>query len=178
MKQEQIVIKRPLRLLVDLNTEKLAEFKQALADNPTIAEDKKTIIYNGVETAKARVTEALPDEITAGVFRIFTVFNNIINTQARDAGTQITPAEKEFIKKILTRKDPSASQVIKRANFEGEEAPIYGIYTRFIHGKNMLVEYEEDEDLRQIKKLAPSVNKEDFFTKEILPKTPDAWLAR
>lgn len=174
----QLIIERPLRLCVDLSATKLAEFKQELDKNTSITASKKELIYKAVLTAKERIIEALPQEITNDIFRIFTVFNNIINTQVAQADAEISPQEKDFIKKILTFKDPSASQVIKRANFKGEEAPIYGVFTRHIHGKDMLVEYEEDQDLQQKLEIPQDADPEDYFTTNILPKTTDAWIQK
>lgn len=172
----KIIVKRPLRLCVDLREETLDNFKNKLASKNDIEAKKQEQIFEFILAAKARIIEALPKAMTTGIFKIYTVFNNLVNQKASEAETEITQEEKLFIREILTFKDEKASEVIQRANFPGEEAPMFGIFKRHIHGKDMLVEYEEDLDLREEFEVDDTTSPEDFFQTQVASKNRDAWI--
>jgi len=86
--------------------------------------------------------------------------------------------EKKQIKEAVSWKNPEAVRVIKRAIKKGTVNPIYGHFEN--NGK--MVEYQLDSDLRDYENvpLDPStpVNEanEAYFTKEVLPHVPEAWM--
>jgi len=57
---------------------------------------------------------------------------------------------------------------------------LYGLYEAEVNGKAAVVEYEADSELRdteQVPLLEPG-GIEAFVRREVLPYTPDAWIAR
>lgn len=171
-----VLIKRPLRLCVDLRDDKIAEFQAQLAHTDMVAEERQALIYQLILSVKAKVIEAVPNVTKTGIFKIFTVFNNLLNLKSQEANVEITADERAFIRNILTFKDPKAFEVIEQAHLEGEPAPLYGIFERHIHGKDVLVRYEEDIDLREERHIPKNQSIADFFAQEIQPNTPDAWV--
>jgi type I restriction enzyme M protein len=70
--------------------------------------------------------------------------------------------------------------VIKRIHKRGVEAdPLHGRYAVTIGGKQVVVEYEPDSDLRDTEQvpLLEDGGIEAFIVREVLPYAPDAWVA-
>lgn len=171
-----VLIKRPLRLSVDLRDESMAKFNVRLATTDLVQEDRKAFILELIQSVKNKVFDIMPKVAEIGIFKIFTVFKNLLNVDVRNADTTLSENELSFIRQALTFKDPKAFQVIEQSHLEGEQAPLYGIFERHIHGKDILVRYEEDIDLREERIVPKGTSLEDFFNQEIKPKADDAWL--
>ena len=69
-----------------------------------------------------------------------------------------------------------ASPVIRKIR-TGAPDPIHGLFEAMIEGKSVIVEYEADADLRDTEQipLLEDGGIEGFFTREVLPHTPQAW---
>jgi len=74
--------------------------------------------------------------------------------------------------------DESAPPVIKKIHKRGAEPnPQRGLFEATIGGKNVVVEYEPDTDLRDTEQI-PLLEEggiEEFIGREVLPYAPDAW---
>ncbi|HNW10846.1 MAG TPA: SAM-dependent DNA methyltransferase, partial [Candidatus Rifleibacterium sp.] len=92
-------------------------------------------------------------------------------------GVKLEAKEKKQIAAAVSWKNPHAEKVIKKVH-KGKANPIYGLFKD--NGK--IVEYEPDSDLRDYENIAldPTrpVNEvnEAYFTREVLPHVPEAWI--
>lgn len=97
----------------------------------------------------------------------------------REAAADVALSAKE-LKELKGRSipDPSAAPVIKRVHKAGTAVdPMRGRFAKVIGGKDMVVEYEPDADLRDSEQI-PLLEEggiEAFMTREVLPYAPDAW---
>ena len=71
---------------------------------------------------------------------------------------------------------PVISKIYKAGKVKAD--PLRGLYQANIGGKECIVEYEPDSDLRDIEQvpLLESGGIEAFIRREVLPYTPDAWI--
>ena len=76
------------------------------------------------------------------------------------------------------RVDESGERAIKKMHKSGKPDPLHGMFERTIAGKKCLVEYETDASLRDTEQvpLLEEGGIEAFFTREVLPYVPDAWI--
>jgi type I restriction enzyme M protein len=98
--------------------------------------------------------------------------------------TKPSPAEKKIILRAVSWRDDTAPKVIaKRTKLKAKEsleATPYGEYLETQGADRYRVEYESDSDLRDTEQVS---FKEDggiqaFFTREVLPHSPDAWISK
>jgi type I restriction enzyme M protein len=75
-------------------------------------------------------------------------------------------------------RDENAPPVIRKVHKKGIKAdPLRGLFEAKIEGKTVVVEYEQDTDLRdteQVPLLEPG-GIDAFLQREVLPHAPDAW---
>ncbi|EKD82895.1 MAG: hypothetical protein ACD_39C01021G0003, partial [uncultured bacterium] len=113
----------------------------------------------------------------------------------KETGIKLDAKEKKQITNAVSWKNPQAEKVIKKihttrqtgsitshsregGNPKIKANPIYGLFS--VNGK--IVEYEPDSDLRDYENIAldPTrpVNEvnEAYFTREVLPHVPEAWI--
>jgi type I restriction enzyme M protein len=97
----------------------------------------------------------------------------------KGTGVKLDTKEKKQITAAVSWKNPTAEKVVKKVHKKGTTAdPIYGLFST--GGK--VVEYQTDGDLRDHENVAldPSrpVNmvNEKYFTREVLPHVPEAWI--
>jgi type I restriction enzyme M protein len=87
------------------------------------------------------------------------------------------PAEIKKLKESHER-DENAPPIIKKIHKQGTAPdPIHGLFETTIHGKQRVVEYESDPDLRDTEQvpLLEEGGIEAFLRREVLPYAPDAW---
>jgi len=95
----------------------------------------------------------------------------------KQSGIKLDATEKKQITAAISWKNPLAEKVIKKIH-KGKPDPIYGLFA--VNGK--VVEYKPDSDLRDNENVpldpARSVNEsnEAYFSKEVQPHVPDAWI--
>ena len=94
------------------------------------------------------------------------------------AGIPLDAKEKKQIAAAVSWKNPDAEKVIRKVHKKGAANPLYGLFA--VGSK--VVEYEVDGDLRDNENIAldpthpvNAVN-EDYFTREVLPHAPEAWI--
>jgi len=76
------------------------------------------------------------------------------------------------------RRDENGVPVIKKIHKGGKPDPLHGLFERTVGGKNCVVEYEPDTELRDTEQV-PLLEKggiEAFFSREVLPYVSDAWI--
>ena len=104
---------------------------------------------------------------------------NIYDDVLKGTGVKLDTKEKKQITAAVSWKNPAAEKVIKKVHKKDTTAdPVYGLFA--VGGK--VVEYQTDGDLRDHENVAldPSqpVNmvNEEYFTREVLPHVPEAWI--
>ena len=88
-----------------------------------------------------------------------------------------SPKELKALRESTERSD-DAPPVIKRIHKRGTSAdPIHGLFARIIDGKQVVVEYEADPDLRDTEQvpLLEDGGIDVFMRREVLPHANDAW---
>ncbi|MGE5560453.1 MAG: type I restriction-modification system subunit M [Chloroflexota bacterium] len=77
-----------------------------------------------------------------------------------------------------TERDESAPAVIRKIHKRGTAPdPIHGLFEAEVNGRQCVVEYEPDSDLRDTEQvpLLEDGGIDAFITREVLPYAPDAW---
>jgi type I restriction enzyme M protein len=104
---------------------------------------------------------------------------NVYDDVLKATGVKLDASEKKLITAAVSWKNPAAEKVIKKVHKKGTAADrVYGLFA--VGGK--VIEYQTDGDLRDHENVAldPSrpVNmvNEEYFTREVLPHVPEAWI--
>jgi len=68
--------------------------------------------------------------------------------------------------------------VIKKIHKHGNPDPLHGMFEGMVAGKKVIIEYEPDSNLRDSEQipLLEDGGIEAFFSREVLPYAPDAWI--
>jgi len=102
---------------------------------------------------------------------------NAYDAILKQTAIKLDATEKKQITAAVSWKNPLAEKVIKKIH-KGKVNPIYGLFA--VNGK--VVEYKADSDLRDNENVpldpTRSVNEsnEAYFSKEVQPHVPDAWI--
>jgi len=98
----------------------------------------------------------------------------------KNLGIKLPAPEIKLIIRAVSWREEAAPPVIAKIHKPGKikPDPMRGLYETMLSGKQAVVEYEPDADLRdteQVPLLEPG-GIEAFITREVLPYTPDAWI--
>ncbi|MEN9901567.1 MAG: hypothetical protein RL651_231 [Pseudomonadota bacterium] len=110
-------------------------------------------------------------------------FRARLEAMLKEHNKKLGAAEKKTIYKAVSWRDESAPPVVaKRSKLKASESfdPVYdGSYLETVGKDRFRVEYEADTDLRDTEQvpLKETGGIEAFFVREVLPHTPDAWIA-
>ena len=76
------------------------------------------------------------------------------------------------------KKDENGIPVIRKIHKGVKPDPLHGLFEKTISGKKCVVEFEPDTDLRDTEQvpLLEEGGIEAFFSREVLPYVPDAWI--
>ncbi len=161
----KVTVDRPLRLSVDLSPDHRERFRIACRD--------------AKEEPLADVIDRVAAAIGDGPHRDFNQFLDVIAEYASEYSVKLTAGRKKLIQTALAFRDPAAEPVIKRIHRSGnvEPDPIRGRIETTIDGKNRIVEYEPDSELRDTEQVPLLENGgiEGFLRREVLPYAKDAW---
>ena len=109
-------------------------------------------------------------------------YDDVLNSACKKLGIKLEAKDKKAITAAVSWKNPGAEKVIKKVHKSGKANPFYGLFEVELEGKNQVVEYKPDGDLRDNENVAldplqfvDGLN-EDYFTKEVQPHVPDAWI--
>ncbi|GAA0228691.1 type I restriction-modification system subunit M [Marinomonas primoryensis] len=109
-------------------------------------------------------------------------FDAIVKAAAKAQGIKLDTKELKAITAAVSWKNPEAEKVIKKVHKSGSANPFYGLFKVELDGKTQVIEYKPDGDLRDNENVAldptQTVNElnEAYFTKEVQPHVPDAWI--
>jgi len=128
-----------------------------------------------VETAnKLRAT------LGGDLFTDHNVFLDSVGATLKKLGIKLSASDLKQIVAAVCWRDESAPPVIKKIHKTGKAKPdpLRGLYPHKINGKDTVVEYEPDSDLRDFEQipLLEDGGIEAFIRREVLPYTPDAWI--
>lgn len=108
--------------------------------------------------------------------------HNVFRDRLRDAlkreGIKTRKPERRAIWEAMSWRDEEAPPVIKKVYTRKEPDPLRGLYAMTMDGKERVVEYENDTDLRDTEQvpLLEEGGIEAFVRREVLPYVPDAWI--
>lgn len=162
----KVTVERPLRLSIDLSAARRDQFREAclLVDEIPIA----------------NVVDRVAQVIDEGPHSDFNVFRDHIETDAERNGVKLTAKRVKLLQTALAERDETAERVIRRAYKPGkaEADPLRGLFEATVAGKNVVVEYETDTDLRDTETVPfkEPGGVEAFIRREVLPHAPDAWV--
>ena len=144
--------------------------KKKLLDSTTWARDAHL-----VETATI-----LRERLGGGLFEDHNVFRAAVDGALKSLGKKLSATELKLILKAVSWRVETAPPVIAKIHKPGKVTPdpLRGMYPVIIDGKECVVEYEADTDLRDTEQvpLLEEGGIEAFIRREVLPYTPDAWL--
>jgi type I restriction enzyme M protein len=128
-----------------------------------------------IETA-TKLSKALGD----GLIEDHNLFLERVDAALEKLGVKLSAADLKLIINAVSWRVEDAPAVIKKIHKPGKAQPdaLRGLFEAKIDGKNCVVEYEPDSELRDFEQI-PLMEEggiEAFIRREVLPYTPDAWL--
>ncbi|CZO83648.1 type I restriction-modification system subunit M [Legionella pneumophila] len=162
----KITVERPLRLSVQLSEKQLSKFKQQC--------------IAAKETGLFSIVEVLANHLGEGPHKNYNQFINQLNNHAKSMSVKLSAKNVKFLRDNLATVDDEAEPVIKKIHKLGSvnANPINGLFEMNINGKDVIVEYEADTNLRDSEQV-PILEENGipaFFQREVLPYAPDAWI--
>ena len=162
-------IERPLRLKVELSDVALRRSRKSCADVG--------------EADLARAVEAVAEHAGAGPHLDFNRFAAQVEAAAAGLGIRMTAKRQKLLMSALGVKAAEAAPVIRKvtkpkAGADIDHDALHGSYRTTIDGKQVVVEYEPDSELRDTEQV-PFLEDggiEAFVRREVLPHAPDAWI--
>jgi len=163
----KVTVERPLRLRVELADSARQHFQHVCK------QAKEGPLVNVVD----RVTHTLGP----GPHLDFNTFLAAVEGDADAHNVKLTAKRKKLLQTELAIKDENAQPVVKKLHKPGkaEADSIHGLYEVEIDGETRVVEYEPDSDLRDSEQVGLLENGgvDAFFKREVLPVSPDSWIA-
>lgn len=150
-----------------------AKRRKKLLDASTWQRDK------GLMEVAQRVQKALG----SAVFDDHNEFRTRFDAALKAQGEKLSAPEKKAIYKAVSWRDETAPPVIaKRTKLKASDPFVGNNDGRYLlddHNHREVVEYESDTDLRDTEQvpLKEPGGIDAFFTREVLPHAPDAWIA-
>ena len=162
----KVAVERPLRLRVELSDDARARFHRTCR-----------AVH---EPALADLADWLSEEIGPGPHRDYHAFMGALEDLAGRHGFKLNARRLRLLQGDLAARDEAAEPVIKTLHKPGKAQPdpLRGRYEARADGKDCVVEYEPDADLRdteQVPLLEPG-GIAAFFRREVSPYAPDAWI--
>ncbi|KJZ84235.1 MULTISPECIES: class I SAM-dependent DNA methyltransferase [unclassified Clostridium] len=162
----KITVERPLRLSVDLSKDNIEIFAKVCT------EQNDTEIMN--------VISEVAEKLNYDKLNDYNLFINELTKVATKLSIKIPSKRLNLIKNGLAITDQNAEKVIKKIHKSEkvETNPLCGLFNATIDGKECVVEYEVDSNLRDTEQI-PLLHDggiEQFFKDEVLSFAPDAWI--
>lgn len=108
-------------------------------------------------------------------------YDAIVKAAAKAQYIKLEAKELKAITAAVSWKNPDAEKVIKKIH-KAKANPFYGLFEVELDDKQQVVEYKPDGDLRDNENVALDPTQtvdelnEAYFTKEVQPHVPDAWI--
>ncbi len=165
--------------------EVLAEWSSESDERPArnITDAQKKRLRNGDTWARdARLVELAPallDELGDSVWNDHNVFRAALDEALKRLGVKLSATEKKAIYDATSWRSEDAAPVIKKVHKKRVTIPdpLHGLFTADMDGKNAVVEYEPDTELRDTEQvpLLEAGGIDAFLEREVLLYVPDAW---
>jgi type I restriction enzyme M protein len=139
--------------------------------------DSKTWERDGrlVETAMA-LRAALGEK----VYDDHNVFRDAVDAALSKDGIRLPAADLKVILRTVSERSEDAPPLIAKVHKPGKAKPdpLHGFFEATVAGKQAIVEYEPDSELRDTEQvpLLEDGGINAFIQREVLPYTPDAWI--
>ena len=143
--------------------------RKKLLDASTWADDRQLL----------RLGRQLHEAIGEDVFMDHNEFRDRIEEVLKRNGIKTRKTERKAIWEAMSERDEDAARVVKKVHKRGMEPdPLRGLFAAEVGGKEAVVEYESDTDLRDTEQvpLLEDGGIEAFMQREVLPYVPDAWI--
>lgn len=159
----KVTIERPLRLSIDLSEENLQKFEE-------ICKEAKDM---GLMSILKTVAERFNYQLVTD----YNQFSDVLSDVAKSMEEKLPAKRAKLIKDNMAFVDEQAEKVIKKVH-KASKTPANPLYGLFEYGKNEVIEYETDTNLRNTEQI-PLLHEggiEAFFKDEVLIFAPDAWI--
>ena len=160
----KVPVERPLRLAVELSPEQRARFRAACR--------------KAQEDPLANAVDRVAETLGAGPHLDFSRFMAAVETDISEHGVKLTAKRKKLLQGSLAERSEEAEAIIKKIHKSSDDTnPLVGLFEATISGKQCVVEYEPDSDLRDTEQvpLLEEGGIEAFLHREVLPYAADAW---
>ena len=161
----KVTVERPLRLRIDLSAEKRASFRAACEP---------------ADVQLADVVDRIAAAIGPGPHTNYGQFVGELERWADGDRLKLTSKRIKLVRDLLGERDETAAPLLKRIHRPGkaEADPLRGFFDTQIDGREVIVEYEPDPELRDSEQipLLEAGGVEGFLRREVLPYAPDAWV--
>jgi type I restriction enzyme M protein len=128
------------------------------------------------------VATKLRESIGDILFEDYNVFRDRVDAALKKADTKLSSTDRKQILKAVSWRVETAPPVIAKVHKPGKTKtdPLHGMFAVKVDGKDAIVEYEPDPDLRDIERvpLLEEGGVEAFIRREVLPFAPDAWIRK
>lgn len=156
---------------------------EAIAKKTLPEAKKKKLLNEGTWKRDAMLIEVATkfrETLGRDLFADHNVFLERVGATLKELGLKPNAADLELIINAVSWRVEEAPPVIKKIHKPGKAKPdpLRGLFEAKIDGKNCVVEYEPDSELRDYEQI-PLLEEggiEAFIRREVLPYTPDAWL--
>jgi type I restriction enzyme M protein len=126
------------------------------------------------------VATKLRTELGETLYEDYNIFRERVSVTLKDAAIKLSATDLKILLRAVSWRVETAPPVIAKVHKPGKVAvePIHGFYEVELNGKQAVVEYEPDSDLRDTEQvpLLEEGGIEAFIRREVLPYTPDAWI--
>jgi type I restriction enzyme M protein len=123
---------------------------------------------------------ALRSALGETVYTDHNAFRAAVDAALNKAGIKLPAADLKVLLRAVSERDESAPPVIAKVHKPGKAKadPLRGLFEAKVDGKQTIVEYEPDSDLRDTEQvpLLEEGGIEAFIRREVLPYTSDAWI--
>lgn len=169
---------------------RLLEWGQAQGDDEEdgkskakgLPEKKRAKLLNPKLWARdARLVELgylLRSKLGGEPFNDFNLFKEKAEATLKKEGVKLGAADLKALLRGVSRTAPEAAPVIKKVHKLNVTDPMNGLFPATMSGKQVIVEFEPDTDLRdtEVVPLLEPGGIEAFIEREVLPHAPDAWI--
>ncbi len=161
----KVTVERPLRLRVTLSEAALRRFRAACDE--------------AGEGKLADALAAVAAQIGVGPHLNYNTFFAAVEDAMRRQGAKFGAKQARLLQSALAERDANAEPIVKRTHKAGKVAanPLHGLFP-CAGNQYQIVEYEPDAELRDSEQipLLEAGGIAGFFTREVLPHVPDAWI--
>lgn len=186
--------------LAEWGSEDSSEEEDEDTPKRTLSEKKKRKLLDGKTWERdGRLLETatlLRQELGGELFDDHNLFRALVDEALEKLERKVSAADLKAILQAVSWRDESAPPVVAKVHKAGKAKanPLYGLYPIEVDGKQRIVEYEPDSDLRDTEQIpfletpesgqlgglptkeTTKAGIEQFIRREVLPYVPDAWI--